>query len=84
MRPSGKGVVRVLSAAEPAQCPRPAGSLPAVSFRLDLKVEDLTEEQGRAVEAKSRARATWPIRRALRRRFAVFGPRNAGPALWMP
>jgi hypothetical protein len=57
-----------------------------VSFLLELEVEGLTEEQGRAIEAKCRERGAWPVgfmpRR--RRRFAVFNPRWVGPALSMP
>jgi hypothetical protein len=57
-----------------------------MSFALELAVEGLTDEQGRRVEEKARERATWPIHYAprRRRRFAVFGPRAVGPALWMP
>jgi hypothetical protein len=57
-----------------------------VSFLLELEVEGLTDEQGRAVEAKCRERGAWPVRFALRRRrrFALFGPRAAGPGLRMP
>jgi hypothetical protein len=57
-----------------------------VSFLLELEVGRLTEEQGRAVEAKCRERGAWPVRFAprRRRRFALFGPREAAPALRMP
>jgi hypothetical protein len=57
-----------------------------MSFLLELEVEGLTEEQGRAVETKCRERRAWPVRFVLqrRRRFALIGPRGAGPALRMP
>jgi len=57
-----------------------------MSFRLELEVEHLTDEQGRAVEAKSRARESWPIHFAprRRRRLCIIGPRVVGSELRMP
>lgn len=50
-----------------------------MSFVLELSVEDLTEEQGRAVAA--RTREAWPIRFAQPRRFPLFGKRDN--ELWL-
>jgi hypothetical protein len=59
-----------------------------VSFVLELSVEGLTEEQGRAVAAACRDRGAWPIeflpRRRRRRRLAGFRPKEKGPRLSMP
>jgi hypothetical protein len=52
---------------------------------LEIVVEDLTEEQGRAVEFRCREQAAWPVqfKPARQRRFAVLGP-HRGPQLYMP
>jgi hypothetical protein len=53
---------------------------------LVLDVEGLTEEQGRAIEARCRERGAWPVRfrPPRRRRIALLGPREVGPTLSMP
>ena len=63
-----------------------AGVVSTVSFLVELDVADLTEAQGRAVEAKCRERDAWPVCFAPRhrRRLALFGPREVGAALWVP
>lgn len=57
-----------------------------MSFLLELIVDELTEEQGRTVERVCQERDAWPVHYAprRRRRWAIFGPREVGPALWMP
>ena len=57
-----------------------------MSFLLILDVDGLTEDQGRTIEARCRQPGMWPVRfrPSHRRRFAVFGPREAGPTISMP
>jgi len=57
----------------------------AVSFTLELAVEGLTTEQGRAVEAECRRRSAWPVSLVVgRRRFGLLRPCETGPSLVMP
>ena len=57
-----------------------------MSFIVELEVEDLTEAQGRAIEAACAEPGAWPLRYApsRRRRLALFGPRQTAPGLWVP
>jgi hypothetical protein len=57
----------------------------SVSFLLELEVEQLTAVQAQAVEAKSRARSTWPIRAAQQHRLLDrVRPGMGRPVLRMP
>lgn len=56
-----------------------------MSFLLELEVENLTDEEGAAVEAAAKKRGTWPVCFSpSSRRVTIFGPRETGPELWMP
>ncbi|HEX5979968.1 MAG TPA: hypothetical protein VFY52_02660 [Thermoleophilaceae bacterium] len=57
-----------------------------MSFVLELSVDGLTEEQGRAIAKACRDRGAWPIEflPRRRRRLGVFRPKEGGPRLSMP